>query len=36
MAGISLSAANNVANMTGVANTKKATPYEGQQSFASY
>ena len=35
MAGISLSAANNVANMTEVANTKKATSYEGQQSFAS-
>ena len=36
MAGISLSAANNVANLTEVTNTKKTTPYEAQQSFASF
>ena len=35
MAGISLLAANTVANLPEIANTKKATPFEAQQSFAS-
>lgn len=34
MAGISLSAANSVANLTETTNTKKPTPFEAQQSFA--
>ena len=36
MAGISLTAANNVANLTEATNTKKTTPYEAQQSFATF
>ncbi len=35
MAGISLSAANSVTNLSEIANTKKATPFEAQQSFTS-
>ncbi len=36
MAGISLTAANNVANLIEATNTKKTTPYEAQQSFATF
>ena len=36
MAGITLTAANNVANVTGANITKKATPYEAQQSFSTF
>lgn len=36
MAGISLTAANNVANLTKATTTKKTTPYEAQQSFATF
>lgn len=35
MAGISLFAANNVADSQNITKTSKATPYEAQQSFAS-
>lgn len=35
MAGISLLAANSVANVPEITNTKKVTPFEAQQSFAS-
>lgn len=35
MAGMTLSAANSVANLQGTATTKKTTSYEAQQSFAS-
>ena len=36
MAGISLTAANNVANLTESINTKKTTPFEAQQSFSTF
>ena len=36
MAGMTVSAANHVASLQEVANSKKATPFEAQQSFTSF
>ena len=36
MAGLTVSAANSIANLQETTNAKKATPFEAQQSFASF